>query len=761
MKNSKSFSKSRVFHLHHAFVFSIMIAFGALAMNILSGCSAGPDDGKTNPGMVTTTIYGRIVDEAGKAMQGVAVTAGTQPATTDMNGFFILKDATVPEGRAVVIAKKAGYFNAARAEAPGSLGVTRMQLSMMSNIAATNVSGTNGGTVNIPGGASIKFGAGSFTDASGKAYTGTVSVAARFLDPSKSSFYNFFSGDEEAQRTDGTTTNLVSCGVIRVELRGSGGETLNLDPAMPATLTCPKPADPKAPSTIQLWSFDETLGKWKEEGTATLQGNNYVGTVTHFTDYNFDYCGVDNGTLEFRIVCNTAPIEGVTAQVLGRKVISGPDGIIHIRRVAADGRPVDVSVLSADNGGLYYLSAPVSVTVVKDQMNNAGDITLSSPCPAELSGTLMCGDLNVEGLVTVSDGTNINYVYTRSGNWAIQAPADKLLTVDATNSNGDLATTVNVPALTSGEQRNIGTIGLCSTGPATYTDIVLGSNQGNEVISFSPDGSRLAALAYQGTSKVTVYETKTGNILSVFTPSDYYSSMEFSSDNTKLLLASTYNTTSLYDVSMANASLITSISNVIDAKLYDDGTKIIASTGSGINIYSAVNGAVITSLTPSNVNGKSIFAFIRDENAIAYRNGTDLHIWDVMTNAEIRSFPMAGSTVNILYSEEGHTVSANTTINDYSFYDTKSGQKIGTATVSTTRDSINFGGSTMLLTQHYLYDGSSVNGGSAIRITKIADGTSIVKLFLGGTNVTSVAASRNEQYVAAAANGTIRIWKLQ
>src|SRR5690606_555839 len=43
-----------------------------------------------------------------------------------------------------------------------------------------------------------------------------------------------------------------------------------------------------APATIPLWYFDETKGMWIEEGSATLQGNTYTGTVTHFSFWNWD-----------------------------------------------------------------------------------------------------------------------------------------------------------------------------------------------------------------------------------------------------------------------------------------------------------------------------------------------------------------------------------------------------------------------------------------------------------------------------------------
>jgi hypothetical protein len=61
------------------------------------------------------------------------------------------------------------------------------------------------------------------------------------------------------------------------------GKTAQITAPIPYTLM------DNAPDTIPMWYYDESTGKWMEQGTGTKVGNNYVGDVSHFTYWNFDH----------------------------------------------------------------------------------------------------------------------------------------------------------------------------------------------------------------------------------------------------------------------------------------------------------------------------------------------------------------------------------------------------------------------------------------------------------------------------------------
>jgi WD40 repeat protein len=156
------------------------------------------------------------------------------------------------------------------------------------------------------------------------------------------------------------------------------------------------------------------------------------------------------------------------------------------------------------------------------------------------------------------------------------------------------------------------------------------------------------------------------------------------------------------------------------------------------------------------------FGFDRDENAIVYpdikTNGL-AHVWSIPGNAELRNFPIAGGSYSFLSSEDGLTVASSADYKTYSFYDTKTGQKTGNDVNTAGANSTRYGN--LILTKNNAYIADQVDSANVIRVFKIADGTSTIKIFSGSNYVASVTASRNEKNLAAVSNGILRIWTLQ
>lgn len=253
----------------------------------MNGCFlfAGPPATVTPP-TVTTTIHGVAKDEFGNFLSGVVVSISGKSATTDAQGNYNLPSVIVSPDHCVILSKKNGYFTVAASQTPVANGVTEIPVYMMAASITQSFPSQSGGSV-ITSKGKVDFAGGIFIKKDGSAYTGQVSVAARDINPDDSNFYQFFNGDPSGNRADGSTTSLVPYGVFRTQINGGSGEELGIAKGNYATLTFALSKDmlANAPNQIALWYFDESSLIWKEEGSALLNGTNYIGTVTHFTDW--------------------------------------------------------------------------------------------------------------------------------------------------------------------------------------------------------------------------------------------------------------------------------------------------------------------------------------------------------------------------------------------------------------------------------------------------------------------------------------------
>ncbi len=752
-----------------------------LAMFIaLSGCVKDTINGADNLGgaTVTTTIVGQIIDETGQAVVGATVTGASLTTTTNKYGIFILKDAKVASARCCIIAKKAGFFTAARAESPVVNGVTNMHLAMMANTTTFSVASASGGTIALGSGATVKFDANSFVSSNGAPYNGDVKVSARYLDPERADFFDFFSGDNAGRQTDNTEVGLKSVGVIKVELRDENGNELKIATGKTATVSVPKPASMvTAPNRMPLWYFDETIGEWKEDGSATLQAGKYVGTVTHFTDWNFDYKG-ETGELSARVVCNGIPIEGVVIHIFQRDITTGADGRIHIQLVPAD-QTLSFAIWSTENGGNYFINTPITVNIVPGQTLDLGDITLNSPCPGELRGTIMdCGDSKIEGLVIVSSAVGgVHYRYTATGDFTISAASRFGLTVIAADLNGNESTPLDVLPLASSEIRNVGIIQVCGTDTHNFIDILLGTRSSTYSIKLSPDGSLLAISFYPDGFKV--FETKTGTLVSelsnIVGAQGNITKLQFTLDNKKLM-ALTSASVLILDITTATSTVVCTIPTIgrriFDAHIYDDGKKIITLVGTGVSddtlsVYSGTDGSLLKTLHPTyGTNFQSNFGFDRSEDAIVFldtKTNNTMVVWSIANDTLIRTIPTSPITA-ALYSEEGTTFGLlYKTSSSFSFFNATSGTKI--SDVETTFQPSNNGWSSygyLVLTKDYSYSDEVADTIPVIKIRRVVDSSIVsTKLLPSGNGISGLTANRQQTHVAAITNNYIRVWKFQ
>lgn len=269
------------------------------SMLVITSCQREVNEtlgGSNNPGtvddniMVRASVMGSVVDENNQPVANATVSSGANTTTTNRYGIFRFDNINLSKANGYVKVDKAGYFLGTRTFVTTTGRTHNVRIKLIPKTNTGNFSAASGGTISLTTGGKLVIPANAITDAGGNAYTGTVNVAMTWINPTSNDLPEIIPGDLRGITTDGQERGLETFGMLGVELTTPGGQALKIATGKTAELTIPVPAAiaGNAPATIDLWHFDETKGRWIQEGTATKTGNTYVGNVSHFSFWNCD-----------------------------------------------------------------------------------------------------------------------------------------------------------------------------------------------------------------------------------------------------------------------------------------------------------------------------------------------------------------------------------------------------------------------------------------------------------------------------------------
>lgn len=233
---------------------------------------------------VNRNFIGRIVNENNQALASVTITIGDASTLTDINGMFTLNNVTVKENFAYIKASLSGFFDGSRSVIPID-GENRIDIMLRERNTIVRESGE--AFVLGSGAYSVSF-SGNYETEDGSPYTGSVNISSNYLSPADENLNDLMPGMLLGQGITGEANVLETYGMLTVELTGTNNEKLQIVSDSELTFPIADQQLSSAPSTIPLWYFDEENGYWIEEGEATRVGDQYVGTVSHFTPWNVD-----------------------------------------------------------------------------------------------------------------------------------------------------------------------------------------------------------------------------------------------------------------------------------------------------------------------------------------------------------------------------------------------------------------------------------------------------------------------------------------
>lgn len=286
----------------------VLLAFAAL---VLIGIACNKDAGSTsssttNPNnipeelTVTASLQGRVVDGNGLPIQGAAVTSGSASTSTDINGVFTFTDISMSNRFGYVQAAKSGYYSGSKSIITDGGSSNYVSIQLISETTTNTFPALTGGVIPIPTGDTLAFGDSAVVAAGNTLFTGTVYVDALALNPTDSLLYNNMPGDLRGVGSNGQETGLQPFGIVDVELKDGSGNALQVAAGRTVTVTwgIPSSLQSIAPATVPLWYFNDTTGRWVQQGTAIRTGNSYLGQVSHFTWWT---CAAPLSTVNFNV----------------------------------------------------------------------------------------------------------------------------------------------------------------------------------------------------------------------------------------------------------------------------------------------------------------------------------------------------------------------------------------------------------------------------------------------------------------------------
>ncbi len=318
--------------LSFAIVFLLVISMGCKRTQIEVVPDPAPTPGVIVPvndaPQVTASVSGIVLDESNAPIASAVVTSGTATTTTNSNGMFILNNISLSKENGSVTVVKAGYFKGIRSFKTTAGKNHSVRLQMMARVLSGTVNAAAGGTVTSNGGAIIIFPANAFITSAGAAYTGTVNVYSRWIDPTAANLPFVIPGDLRGISTNGAENILETYGMVGAELADASGNVLKIATGKTATVSFPIPTSltASAPATIVLWHFDDASARWKENGTATKTGSVYTAQVDKFSFWNCDVANANFINLDYTLINATTNSPLVSTSTRIKRVSDGSYG---------------------------------------------------------------------------------------------------------------------------------------------------------------------------------------------------------------------------------------------------------------------------------------------------------------------------------------------------------------------------------------------------------------------------------------------------
>lgn len=354
-----------------------------------------------------------VLSAEGVLLSGAEVVIGGVTASSGIEGVANLMG--IPSGKQVVVVRKAGFVTQAQELDVLSEGKTGAQVRLQPVKEVLDIADISAAQAILGRtlGAQITLPANAFVDANGNPAVGAVKLMWTPWDITGDDL-QAMPGNGQAIGADGQRTTLISAGMMTVDFIDAQGRHLQLAAGKLATIRMDLPftringIDLQVGSEIPMWTFDEALGLWKEDGIGYVVSSPSSSTglaveakVAHFSTWNWDFKMGGSNTLNVRCVdangqavaCSvtaTVELEGggrltksSYVPASGVNIINMPsDGTVNWRAVSADGL---VGTASSGLSGSVVIQIEAALTSNFVQCQRGGE---SLACTVLLSAVV-------------------------------------------------------------------------------------------------------------------------------------------------------------------------------------------------------------------------------------------------------------------------------------------------------------------------------------------------------------------------------------
>lgn len=236
-------------------------------------------------------LVGLVQNVSGDPVVDALVNLGEVETTTDEKGYFRLQNVGIETSGSVLNVKSDDNFLGSKVIYPSTYNQTLIEVQLIPKRVVGSFFPEMGGEVEFDG-VTLLFPENAVQDESGQNFGGEVIVEAHYFDVTNPLTPLTMPGDLSAINTEDEVVQLASFGMIAVELSDvSTGNSVQIEEGklVQANIPVPVSLQASAPDSIPMWSFNEQLGKWVEEGSASLiDGEFYRAELSHFSFWNCD-----------------------------------------------------------------------------------------------------------------------------------------------------------------------------------------------------------------------------------------------------------------------------------------------------------------------------------------------------------------------------------------------------------------------------------------------------------------------------------------